>query len=147
MGDGLTEQPVPEKAGCPKCGGDPAEDVQHRLSALGYAHDDIGMVCSDCGHQWTAGVPIGEFDRPEMAADLWCDSCDEQWMLVHRVEFNPSGVDGAPPAALHLKCPDPDCHNWDRVGRETDGEQIALVGYPQTTGRTKGADPYGYPGE
>lgn len=145
--DDLDEQPIPSDAACPKCGGEPmSEEVLHRLSNLGYLHDDIGLKCSerDCGHEWTAGVPIGEFDRDDMAADLWCDSCDKEWMLVHRVEFAPSGLPGNPPTALHLKCPNPDCYNWDRVGREADDEHIALVGYPQITGATKDADPYGY---
>ena len=138
----LAEQPTPETARCPKCGGEPNDAVTHRLSNLGYSHDDQDLTCVDCGHQWTAGVPIGEFDRDDMAADLWCESCDDEWMLVHRVEFAPSGMPRAPETALHLKCPN--CYNWERVAREADGEHIALVGYPQITGTTENSTPYGY---
>ena len=34
-------QAIPEDATCPHCGGDPVTDsVNHRLSALGYLHDE-----------------------------------------------------------------------------------------------------------
>lgn len=144
-GADLDEPPLPSDARCPTCRATPTEESARRkhLSDLGYLHQDIRLVCAECETEWTAGVPIGEFDRDDMADDLWCDSCDEEWMLVHRVEFAPSGLPNAPQTALHLKCPN--CYNWERVGREADGEHIALVGYPQTTGATEGCDPYGYP--
>lgn len=135
--DDLAEQPVPAASRCPECGGEPLPDrVVHNLSAMGYKHDDIKQVCSECGHEWLNGCPIGEFDRPEYAADLWCDSCDETWMLVHRVAPKDRWV------TLHLKCPN--CYAFDKARRSPDNRGIALVGYPQITGQTEGAQPYGY---
>lgn len=134
----LEPQPAPDDARCPKCGGEPS-DVSHRLFAIGYLHDDQTMVCVECGHQWTCGVPIGEFDRPEMAEELECGACD-RYKLVHRVE--PHDVyDGA--YLLHLKCPD--CKDFHTVRREPDEKGCILVGYPQITGQTEGAEPRGYP--
>lgn len=135
--DDLEEQPVPDESRCPKCGGEPlADEVVHNLSAIGYQHDDIQQVCEDCGHQWANGRPIGEFDRPELAADLWCDSCDDGWMLVHRVARKSTHT------VLHLKCPE--CYHFDRARRTPDDSGVALVGYPQITGATDGCQPYGY---
>lgn len=136
--DNLDEQPIPEASTCPECGSDPLPDrVAHNLSAIGYTHDDIKNVCEN-GHTWTNGVPIGEFDRPEMAEDLWCDSCDEQHMLVHRVAPKSKNV------VLHLKCPN--CRYFTRIKRSKDmrNGQVALVGYPQICGSTEGCDSYGY---
>lgn len=142
----LQEQPIPEQSRCPDCGGPPRQDdVLHRLSALGYTHDDIGLVCVDCAQRWTCGVPIGEFDRPELAGDLRCDSCEVSTMLVHRVEKGPNGVPGD--IGLHLKCPNPDCRYFTIVGRESDADGRALVGYAELTGATEDAEPYGYPAE
>lgn len=139
----LAEQPVPEETRCPDCGGEPLdEEVLHRLSTLGYAHDDLGLVCEDCGNRWTCGVPIGEFDRPAMAGELRCDSCEAHTMLIHRVERNPRGVPGD--IGLHLKCPNPECRYFTIVGRESDGDGIALTGYAELAGQTEGADPYGW---
>lgn len=141
--DDLEEQPDRPDSKCPECGGDPIPDsVTHHLENLGYAHDDIGNQCEECGHLWKCGVPIGDFDMPEMAADLRCDSCDKADMLVHRVVIGPSSIQGD--VVLHLKCPNPDCHYFDRIGRDTDKDGRALVGYPQITGATKDARPYGY---
>lgn len=131
----LDEQPLPPTK-CPECGGEPSDEIIHRLSAMGYSHDDQHVVCVDCGHRWTCGVPIGEFDRPEMAADLEC-SCGH-WRLVHRAQITDAGN-----VALHLKCPE--CYHFEIVSRETDADGIALVGYPQISGQTEGCDPYGYP--
>lgn len=140
----LEEQPVPKESRCPECGGEPREDdVLHRLSALGYLHDDIGLVCRECKTEWTCGVPIGEFDRDDLADDLWCDSCEDTVMLVHRVEINPPLTAGN--IGLHLKCPNPECRYFEIVGRESDDDGRALVGYDLLAGQTEGAEPYGYP--
>lgn len=138
----MIEQPIPEKTRCPECGGEPLPDrVTHNLSAIGYTHDDQQHVCGDCGHEWTNGVPIGEFDRPEMADDLFCSSCGDEWMLVHRVAPKSANV------VLHLKCPN--CYHFDRIRRSKDTKNgdVALVGYPQISGETAGCDPYGYDNE
>lgn len=138
--DDLKEQPIPSDSKCPECGSDPLSDrVAHNLSAIGYTHDDIENVCEN-GHTWTNGVPIGEFDR-EMADDLWCSSCDESLMLVHRVA--PKSAD----VVLHLKCPE--CFYFTRVRRPLDKQHgdVALVGYRPNTGDTTGCKPYGYKNE
>lgn len=138
----MMEQPIPVDSKCPECGGEPLPDrVVHNLSAIGYTHDDQKHVCEDCGSEWTNGVPIGEFDRPEMAADLRCDSCEDAWMLVHRVAPKSANV------VLHLKCPK--CFHFERVRRTKDAKNgdVALVGYPQISGETSGCDPYGYENE
>lgn len=111
--------------------------VAHNLSAIGYTHDDQNLICEDCGHTWTCGVPIGEFDREDMAADLWCDSCDDEWAFVHRVQLTSGGT-----FTLHLKCPN--CKTFEKVERNPDDSGVALVGYPQITGSTDDASAYGY---
>lgn len=138
----IEEQPERSESMCPECGEPPLPDAaMHRLSDLGYLHDDIGYRCEN-GHQWQCGVPVGEFDRPEMAEDLRCDSCGDADMLVHRVVIGTTSIPGD--ITLHLKCPNPDCHYFDRIGRDTDKDGRALVGYSQITGATKDARPYGY---
>lgn len=137
----LQEQPRRENSTCPECGGESLPDrVAHNLSAIGYTHDDIENMCEN-GHTWTNGVPIGEFDRPEMANDLFCSSCEDEWMFVHRVAPKSTNV------VLHLKCPN--CFHFTRVRRSKDTKNgdVALVGYPQITGETAGCDPYGYDNE
>lgn len=134
----LAPQPVPEAARCPACGGDPAPDVAHRLSAVGYTHDDQQIHCADCGHQWICGVPIGEFDRPELADALVCP-CGT-WRLVHRVELTDDET-----VTLHLKCPE--CYSFVKEDRQFGEQHVAPVGYPQTTGRTEGCPPYGQPAD
>lgn len=137
--DELEEQPIPADTRCPECGGEPLPDrVTHNLSAIGYTHDDIQNVCADCGGEWTCGVPIGEFDRPEMEDDLWCDACDDSWVLIHRVAPKSTYI------VLHTKCPNPDCNDFDRIRRKPDDSGVALVGYPQITGSTEGCKPYGW---
>lgn len=139
----LEEQPVPERSRCPDCGGEPREDdVLHRLSSLGYMHDDIGLVCSECGNQWTCGVPIGDFERAEIAGEMRCDSCENSTMLVHRVDTR--GLNAPGDIDLHLKCPAPDCNYFTIVGRDTDDDGRALVGYDLITGSVDGAEPYGW---
>lgn len=134
----MDEQSEPDAVACPECGADPVPDPEHRLSALGYLHDDIVYECSDpdCGAEWTHGVPAGDYDdEPDLADDLECGSCGE-WALVHRIEPE-SGA-----ATLHLKCPE--CYHFWTVRRETGAGEKILVGYPQLTGQTKGAQPDGY---
>lgn len=139
----LEEQPKRLDSKCPECGGEPlADEVVHRLDDLGYMHDDQKHVCEDCGHNWQCGVPIGDFDKPELAKDLHCDSCGKADMLVHRVVTGTTSIQAD--LTIHLKCPNPDCHHFDRIGRDTDKDGRALMGYPQITGATKDARPYGY---
>ena len=132
----LEEQPIPEDTSCPECGDDPTDDslVEHKLSNMGYLHDDIQLSC-DNGHTWSCGVPIGEFDGGD---SLICDSCDESWMYVHRVQLS----SGDEKILLHLKCPN--CKYFEEVEREPDGDGVALVGYPPITGDTVYADSFGY---
>lgn len=140
--DEIEEQPERNDSMCPECGEPSVDKVEHRLSALGYLHDDQVNECPN-GHSWANGVPVGEFDRPEMAEELLCDSCGEGHMLVHRVR---TGVTSIPTdITLDLKCPNPNCHYFKQIGRDLDeANNCALVGYPQITGKTEGADPYGY---
>lgn len=135
----LSEQPLPEDSNCPACGSSPTDEsiVEHRLAATGYLHDDIRLECSECGERWTCGVPIGE--EPEFGDDLWCDSCDNSIMLVHRVRFLSHGER----VELQLKCPRESCRYYDEVEREAD-DGVALVGYPQLIGSMDGAEPFGY---
>lgn len=136
----LAEQPVPSTAACPSCGGEPEYDPMHVLSASGYIHDDIHLTCEDCAHEWTAGVPIGETEG-ELAAELFCGSCAERYMLPHRIEpvQNGRGL-----YDLHLKCPS--CYYFTTVRRESDEQGVMLYGYPQITGDIGAAEQaYGYP--
>lgn len=108
--DDLDPVEVPGASRCPYCGGEPDEQssAKHSLSVLDYLHDDVALHCSECSRKWTCGVPIGG-PPAESFADLWCDSCDGGFMLVHRVEV--SGVDidedgdRVGRVGLHLKCP------------------------------------------
>jgi len=139
----LPTQPRPTDSHCPDCGEEPTDEsiTKRNLSELGYTHEDVHLECRACATEWTCGIPIGEFDRPELAAELRCDSCDSEWGLVHRVAPHGSWV------RLHLKCPGQDCVNFWRVKRTTGPEGRALVGYPQITGQTEGCEPYGYPAD
>lgn len=147
MATELNDQPVPDvPIFCPSCGGDPvktAEElrVEHRLSAMGYLHDDQEPECSECGHNWTHGVPVGEFEGGD---DLRCHSCRhdpglerDQFYRVHRVVWQ-QGDD----VLLHLKCPR--CFLFTTAERQRDNRGVALVGYPDITGSTEDADPYGW---
>lgn len=147
MDQELTEQSVPEvPVFCPECGGEPvktAEElrVEHRLGAMGYLHDDQVFECSDCAHEWTHGVPQGAF---EGGGDLRCHSCrhdpgleGDQFYRVHRVVSEQGDQ-----VLLHLKCPR--CYLFSKTKREQDNGGVALVGYPDITGSTEGADPYGW---
>lgn len=129
----LIEQPIPAETRCPDCGGPPMPDrVNHILSATGYRHDDQVHICEDCGKEWTCGVPI---DAPEDDSDLWCDSCDDSYMLVHR--FRPGAL-----SELHLKCPN--CYYFTKVEREPDSTGLVLTDYPHITGDKDGCTPSGY---
>ena len=140
----LEEQPAPAESRCPDCGAPPTEASRREktLSDLGYLHQDVRFTCSnmECGREWSCGQPIGEFDRPVLAADLECDSCGDR-MLVHRVRMR--GVAGAD-ITLDLKCQNPRCHYFAQAGRDLDENGVALVGHPAITGQTEGADPYGW---
>jgi transcription elongation factor Elf1 len=135
----LSQQERPRDSTCPNCGAEPTDESirKRHLSKLGYRHEDIYLECTECDEEWIVGVPIGEFDREEDAADLWCDSCDETWMLVHRVRPMATTIE------LHLKCPH--CLTFGTAARDLGERRIGLVGYPQITGETEGCDPYGYP--
>lgn len=157
----LNEQEIPMKSHCPECGEPPttrsAEQAiaQHRLSDVGYLHDDIRLTCGN-EHKWTCGVPIGEFEAGD---DLWCDSCDEAYMFTHRVaiskqnaEMWANGEREHLPLTVHLKCPngcdsnDPTekCFYFKQVRRVTDDRGVALLGYPPITGSAAEAEPYGW---
>lgn len=142
-GTALDHQPLPSETRCPECGAKPTEEsvTRRKLSTLGYKHEDIFLECAaeGCETDWICGVPIGDFDREEQADDLWCDACDETWMLVHRVRLMTEQIE------LHLKCPNEECNTFGRALRDLDQDRrIALVGYPQITGDTQGCDPYGW---
>lgn len=142
--DDLNAQPVPDVSTCPYCGGDATEDsvVKHRLSAMGYKHDDIELECDGCGQTWPHGVPIGEYDG-KRAEELFCGACEERYMLVHRVEPSWSKADtGDWEVLVHLKCPN--CYYFKKIARECGPRGVALMGYPQITGDTEGAEPDGY---
>lgn len=135
--DDLDPQPVPEQARCPSCGGEPTDGSVrgHRLSSLGYTHDDVGLVCADCGYgdevyeRWNHGVPIGEPD-PSTYEDLRCDSCDA-WGLVHFVA--PSKSNPSRTFRLLMKCPE--CYlTWIAHRRRSEQTGEALIGYPHVTG-------------
>lgn len=135
----LEAQPRPSEVSCPECGAAPTDESvrDHKLSDMGYLHDDVLWECQECEHSWASGVPVGSSD--EWADDLWCDSCDDSWMLVHRVQ--PRGTDTI---TLHLKCPNEECYYFTKTQRDLDDASRALVGYPQITGETEGAEPYGW---
>lgn len=142
----LDHQPVPSESRCPYCGGDPTDrsERHHSLSVLGYLHDDIQMECEECGRTWPCGVPVGEYDGPG-AEELFCDSCEQRFMRVHRVNWDPRGRRDY--FIIHLKCPNPECYYFAKLQREPDGGGTALLGYPDITGSVESAKPYGYQGE
>lgn len=136
------------EAHCPKCGERATDEslTEVRLSELGYYHGDAHYECQECDNEWVHGVPVGRSEK--FSDDLYCQSCEEEWYLIHRVvphvqvdfeeedwTFNQ--------IQLHVKCPN--CYHFDRISREADEEnRRVLVGYPQITGQTEGAEPYGY---
>lgn len=133
------EQPVPD-ATCPYCGGTPTDEsiARHKLGAIGYLHDDIKFECAECEEDWVHGVPVGEYDGA-YAADLFCDACEERYQLVHRVVIQQHDDS----VLIHLKCPN--CYHFEKLHRELDDHNVALMGYPQITGDVALADgTYGY---
>ena len=128
-----------EDVRCPDCGAEVSDDsiTRHRLSNVGYLHDDVEVTCSVCEHSWPHGEPVGgDIDDPA-DSELYCSACRGSLMRVHRVTLC-----GPDTVGLHLKCPA--CHFFDTTERELDPDNVALVGYPDITGSTDGADPYGW---
>ena len=139
----LEDQPIPSDSKCPICGADPEYNPRHQLSASGYLHDDIEMTCSECGHQWPCGVPIGEYAGP-LAEDLWCDSCDQRYALVHRVKPLPDDHDDD--LEFHMKCPDEECYHFWMFTRKVGEGGVCLMGYPDITGNVdRAVSKYGHP--
>lgn len=138
----LDKQSVPSDSSCPYCGSAPTDEsqVEHRLSNIGYLHDDIQLRCSECDQSWICGVPIGEYDG-ERADELFCDSCETRYMRVHRVELHREGDDEV---VIHLKCPNQDCLHFDKIVRQPGERGVVLMGYPDITGEVEGAEAYGY---
>jgi uncharacterized Zn finger protein len=136
---GVEEQDVPDDGSCPECGAeiDDEQVVEHRLSTMGYLHDDVAMECDECGATWPYGVPVGDHE-PEH--DLRCPSCGHDYMRVHRVA--PRWEDDVRVVMLHLKCPE--CYYFEKQQREVGPHGKSLVGYPDITGSTDGAEPEGY---
>jgi len=159
MATDLDQPDLPEvDVFCPHCGARPIYmpeelvDVQHRLSASGYLHDDMAFRCSsdECGEQWTHGVPIGEYELDDVD-DLQCHSCrndpaldGDQYYRVHRVHIKRQSTAAQVGfVELHLKCPR--CYLFAKAERDTDKRGVALVGFPDITGSIKAADhDYGY---
>lgn len=124
----LENAAVPSETMCPYCGSPPDEESQvtHKLSNLGYLHDDQDLKCSNehCNRKWTCGVPVGSDD--EFADELFCKSCSKRFGRIHRGE--PKDEDTM---CFHMKCPN--CfYFWKIYRRVVDG--CALVGYPDITG-------------
>lgn len=137
------KQPVPDDTTCPYCGADVHDDnvVKHRLSAMGYIHDDIEMECDECGQTWPLGVPVGEFEGDE-AEKLFCSSCESRFMRIHRVAPRWNSDPDNRKVMLHLKCPN--CYYFEKQQRDVGPNGRSLVGYPDITGSTDGASPEGY---
>lgn len=161
---GLTEVDPPEDSYCPECGAPPTADslVEHKLSNMGYLHDDVKFECGN-GHSWVNGVPIGESN---LDIDYDCPSCNRDrdgwlwrarsWLikklggdttnrlLIHRVRKDVNKRD-EPVYDVHLKCPN--CYFFKTMVRKPDDGGTLLIGYPEITGQTRGAQAYGYPDE
>lgn len=136
----MEPQSFPPESKCPECGGEPTEEskTKHRLQNLGYLADDGHPVCSDCGHLWRIGRPIGEYEDGD---DLWCPSCDDAYMFVHFINILERA--GTITYKLNTKCPN--CYFYGTVKRESDSSGRALVGYPPITGSREGSRPVGRP--
>lgn len=115
-----TEQPRRESQ-CPRCGADATTEslARHSLSDVGYLHDDQMFQCSACGHSYSHGVPVGDFDGD--ATDLWCQVCNLGFMRVHRVEKQDGGV------RLHLKCPHHHEFGCRLCGRTIPADGVAVT--------------------
>lgn len=140
----IVSQPVPDETSCPYCGGTPtdASAQNHHLSAMGYLHDDIQMECAECDSTWACGVPVGEFED-ERAQELWCDSCEQRLMRVHRIHPDWDSTSDRRVIRIHLKCPN--CFYFTKLARQCGPRGISLMGYPDITGSTDGADAFGWP--
>jgi rubredoxin len=165
----LSEQRIPSNTTCPYCGAEPTGDskVKHQLSAVGYLHDDIHLECSECDEKWACGVPIGQVDDG-YNEDLYCDSCTDRYMQIHRLQVDfkgmaerlrqieeESGVASInhmerdelaekinPLLTIHLKCPN--CYYFKKISRTFDDRGVALMGFPEITGSREGASEYGW---
>lgn len=136
----LQEQPIPSESKCPDCGGDPTNEsvAEHRLSNMGYLHDDVELECEDCDITWSVGIPIG--DSPDNE-ELKCRSCNDEWMLIHRFKVYTEQEDTF--VKMHLKCPN--CYHFDITEpRQVDENDLVLTGYPQITGDVKDAEEWGW---
>lgn len=139
---GMEEQPFPEESKCPECGGEPSEDSKQRkrLQNLGYLAQDVFPECEDCGNQWKCGIPIGEYEEGD---DLWCDSCDSEWMYPHFIKLLERA--GHRRYKLNLKCPNDSCFHYKTIHRDADNSGKAMMGYPPITGTMEGSEPVGRP--
>jgi hypothetical protein len=134
----MEKQSVPSASNCPYCGSPPQYNPEHNLSAIGYTHDDIVFTCSECDEEWPCGVPIGDV-HDEYAQDLFCNSCESRYGLVHRVDPK----DGYDCIVLHMKCPN--CTYFWKSKRQTGPDGKVLTGYPHITGSIRNAkEPEGY---
>lgn len=143
----LTEQDIPDSAKCPNCGAEPTEEsvVEHRLSNMGYLHDDIWLECKECGYddEWLLGVPIGEYDSGD---DLVCDSCSTPYR-IHRIKIVLRSLgDNPEDIRLRLMCKCPNCNYYPKPfpTREVDKDGVSLMGHPDITGTTEDAEAYGW---
>lgn len=131
------EQPIPDDACCPECGGGPIDGASHNLSAIGYVHDDILLTCEDCSNQWLCGVPIGDSDYGE---DLRC-SCGEVGYphkinlnnLLGQLGFDYREVDWND-LELEINCKCENCNHFYEITRDPDENGTVLVGHPDLTG-------------
>lgn len=129
----MNEQPIPEHAACPNCGGEPEDDPEHNLRALGYTHDDIVFKCRDCGKEWTAGCPIGSAD----SMDLRCDACWKSDEVEVYGRSNWIRYQDEERFAIAVKCPR--ClHVWSIFREATNG--AAMVGDPVIAGNMDDAE-------
>jgi len=131
-----------DKVSCPECNGEVTEEskIKHNLGKVGYNHDDIAVECSECGHSWPHGVPIGSPPR-ELYEYLVCDVCDDGLMFPHRIHQKPNQESGDK-VDLDLKCPN--CYYFKTVTRQFGERRRILYGYPEITGSLKDANPFGY---
>lgn len=131
----MKEQPVPSESRCPYCGKKPENIAEHRLSKLGYKHDDIVLKCEN-KHEWWAGVPIGEPDE-KYWEDLWCESCESCFYRVKSLEVPRNGT-----IKLHVKCPN--CYYVpsnlpQRDIKDFRGKEMVTIGFPDVTGDVEDA--------
>ena len=66
-------------------------------------------------------------------------------MRVHRAKFSFDADSETRTMILHMKCPS--CYYFTEVEREADGNNVALVGYPDITGEVDDSDPFGWTDE